>query len=116
MNRRNFLRAAFGATVGVVAGTELVEALIPTRKIFLPPRDGWVGRANAGIPQFLTNYVDPQLIDYLIKPMSTVRIIGETDTQLRCRVLRNEREVRAFLGLTELEGYEADMAFEVNWK
>jgi hypothetical protein len=88
MNRRGFLRAALGASVGVVAGAELVEAL-STRSIFLPPRGGWFsGRVyykgaevvySVGGPSFLTNYVDPQLIGYLVRPMTAAGLMKVGD-------------------------------------
>lgn len=98
MNRRGFLKGL----VGAVAGAALAEKL-STRSIFLPPRGGWLqtgyvfayqshqyqthiqwGKpdiANAGVPQFLTNYVDPKILEVLIKS------IGETDTQFVRRLL-----------------------------
>lgn len=99
MNRRNFLRALGGAVVGAVAGAELAELLSPKPTIFLPPRGGWLSSrvkvlrneaevaeffgadlaeqesanaffvANAGVPQFLTNYIDPKILEELLRPM-----------------------------------------------
>jgi len=34
--------------------------------------------ANAGIPAFLANYMDPKIIDVLVAPMKAAEIIGET--------------------------------------
>jgi len=34
--------------------------------------------SNAGIPAFLTNYLDPKLIEVLVSPMKAAQIIGET--------------------------------------
>ena len=38
MNRRWFLKGALGAAAGVAISGELIEALAPRPKIFLPPR------------------------------------------------------------------------------
>lgn len=45
MNRRGFLKALGAGAVGVVATPAILEALAPTRSIFLPPPGGWF-RAN----------------------------------------------------------------------
>lgn len=37
-----------------------------------------VTMANAGIPAFLTNFIDPRIIDVLVSPMAAVKILGET--------------------------------------
>jgi hypothetical protein len=42
MNRRGFLKALGAGAVGVVATPAILEALAPTRSIFLPPRGGWL--------------------------------------------------------------------------
>jgi hypothetical protein len=34
--------------------------------------------SNAGIPSYLTNYLDPRLIQVLVEPMKAAQIIGET--------------------------------------
>lgn len=75
MNRRGFLKGF----VGAVAGAALAEEL-STRSIFLPPRGGWWAN-TVGAPAFLTNYVDPKILEVLIKP------IGETDAQFVRRLL-----------------------------
>lgn len=100
MNRRGFLRAALsGAVVGVIAAPALVEAL-STRSIFLPPAGGWLRKDiykglihhNAGVPSFLTNYVDPQMLDLLTQPMHAQEVYflarkpGERDAELRARM------------------------------
>lgn len=99
MDRRSFLRGALGAAVGIVAAAPLVEALTPKRTIFLPPRGGWTtnsaplqsfhfqthaqyaARSNAGVPQFLTNYVDPKIIDVLVSPMKMSILYGISNTR-----------------------------------
>lgn len=37
-----------------------------------------IGSANAGIPSFLTTYVDPKVIDVLVAPMKAAEIVGES--------------------------------------
>jgi hypothetical protein len=65
MNRRNFLQSLLGgAIVGAVATPALAELLAPKRTIFLPPRGGW-----GGVPEYLENYIDPEIVDMLIQPM-----------------------------------------------
>lgn len=89
MNRRGFLKGI----VGAVAGTALAEEL-STTSIFLPPRGGWatgkiattswvttnvrllhnveevrefLGPYTTEVPQFLTNFFDPKLLDILLR-------------------------------------------------
>ena len=84
MNRRQFLRGF----VGVAATAGVIETLAPARSIFLPPRGGWMTQpADAGVPSFLTNYIDPQILDILVRPTRyIIRMEGETDAQLRARM------------------------------
>ena len=37
-----------------------------------------VGTPNAGIPSFLTTYVDPKVIEVLVAPMVAAEIVGES--------------------------------------
>jgi hypothetical protein len=37
-----------------------------------------VTQSNAGIPAFLSNYLDPKLIEVLVSPMKAAQILGET--------------------------------------
>jgi len=37
-----------------------------------------VTQANAGIPAFLTNWIDPRIIEVIVSPMAATRILGET--------------------------------------
>lgn len=110
MNRRGFLRGALGATVGVVAGAELVEALAPKRTIFLPPRGGWrLGslaelQAEAAMSYDLQTAIGRELDALLSLPApiyyndeglaliesrvhAAIRKVGETDAEFRNRVL-----------------------------
>jgi hypothetical protein len=89
ISRRNFLqRLATGAVVGIVAPAALAELLAPKRTIFLPPRGGWLAKLgfewvtdtvefdvstsvgyNAGVPQFLTVYFNPKILEILAEPI-----------------------------------------------
>jgi len=105
MNRRGFLRGALGV---VVAAPALVEAL-STRSIFLPPRGGWLARdmnyVLGGVPSFLTNYIDPQIADVLLRPGMLLsgpgippntrilcRLEGELDADFRKRMYKTMRD------------------------
>ena len=37
-----------------------------------------VGSANAGIPSFLTTYIDPKVIETIVAPMAAATLVGET--------------------------------------
>ena len=37
-----------------------------------------IGTPNAGIPTYLTTYVDPKVIDVLVSPMTAAQIVGES--------------------------------------
>lgn len=104
MDRRTFLRGILRtAVVGAVATPALAELLAPKPTIFLPPRSGWPSASsqeiyddivrlfkqmqrqanegwdvnrkfNVSVPQFLTNYVDPKMVEILVKP-TTARIL-----------------------------------------
>lgn len=43
MNRRQFLTSALASVPVIAAPAALLEALVPKRTIFLPPRGGWIG-------------------------------------------------------------------------
>lgn len=103
MNRRGFLRGALGAAVGAIAGAELAEALAPKRTIFLPPRGGWFTPYDSSVYDIQTAigaeldallrahgpvfYNDEGLQLITERVHAAIRKVGETDAQLRERVL-----------------------------
>jgi hypothetical protein len=58
--------------------------------------------ANAGIPAFLTNWVDPKLIEVLVSPMKAARIYGEekkgdwTTEDIYFSVIESQGEVSSY--------------------
>lgn len=72
-----FDRAALAAR-GIVFDERLtINGFIDTQ-IALDAQPELVTQSNAGIPAFLSNFVDPKLIEVLVSPMKAAVIIGET--------------------------------------
>lgn len=59
-----------------------MEFLIPELKhndqLAMDAQPGLVTQSNAGIPAFLTTFIDPKVIEVLVAPMAAARILGET--------------------------------------
>lgn len=134
MNRRGFLRGALGAAVGVVAGAELVEALTPSRTIFLPPRGGWFSGLDLAYGSDVTSlhtaigreldalaasrepiyYNDEGFAQIEARIHAAIRKFGETDDEFRRRVMGQRYNFTLQLPGQKpipLYGYDADEVF-----
>lgn len=85
---------------------EIVEEdgrkLLDWRGIALDAQPELVTVANAGIPGFLTNWVDPKLIEVLVSPMKAAKIYGEekkgdwTTEDIYFSVIESQGEVSSY--------------------
>lgn len=69
-----------GATFpnGARAANDEVMPYVRSQQLVFDAQPELVTMANAGIPAFLTNYIDPRIIEVLVSPMSATKIFGET--------------------------------------
>ncbi len=78
------LLAQLGDTLGVVFDSRLGEiklspfSLQDEARLALDAQPELVTQSNAGIPAFLSNYLDPKMIEVLVSPMKAAEIAGET--------------------------------------
>jgi hypothetical protein len=73
--------AAAAASIDYVGLTGKPEDAMPWRRSFqlaMDAQPGLVTAVNGGIPAFLTNYIDPEVIRVLFAPMRAAEIYGET--------------------------------------
>ena len=70
---RNFYAANFGIVLPQATG--LLEA--SDYQMAMDAQSPLITVQNAGIPAFLTNYLDPELVRVLVTPMKAAEIIGE---------------------------------------
>lgn len=76
--------AQLGESLGVVFDSRLGEiklsafSLQDQTRLALDAQPELVTQSNAGIPAFLSNFMDPKLIEVLVSPMKAAEIAGET--------------------------------------
>ncbi len=66
------------AAIGIVFDARLGTVQFQNPEVALDAQPELVTQNNAGIPAFLSNFLDPKLIEVLVSPMKAAQIIGET--------------------------------------
>lgn len=70
------LEQAYGIVFDGAMGF-LAENTSPGVRIGMDSQPGLITTSNAGIPSFLSTYIDPKLIEVLVTPMKAAEILGE---------------------------------------
>jgi len=82
MSKLTFDQATFARKLGLVWMPGEVKVLDDETKAQLvaamDAQPALVTQSNAGIPAFLSNFIDPKLIEVLVTPMKAAEIAGET--------------------------------------